>query len=220
MARHARRGRFATPTGTAARSPLPPWASALGWLVVGAVYVPAIGLAASRLVVWVRRLARRERPWHEPLDLVVLAFWLTVAAQLLTWFGTSGVMRYSLTFFGPLPLLVAAVLGAPGPAGRAGRATAIALAGALIVFNLTTHVAFVRAGAREPVRPVDAAIAQLEALGATACYADSRIAQVLSFESTERIVCADYVGLRNYAVAPDGRPRSRRPRRWRSSRTA
>ena len=30
--------------------PLPPWASTLGWIVVGAVYVPAIGLAAWRLV--------------------------------------------------------------------------------------------------------------------------------------------------------------------------
>lgn len=181
-------------------APLPPWASTLGWIVVGAVYVPAVGLAASRFVVWALRLARRERPWQEPLDLVALAFWLTVAAQLLTWFGTSGVMRYSLTFFGPLPLLVAAVLARLARLGRAGRVTAVALAGALIAFNLVTHVAFVRAGAREPVRPVDAVIAQLEALGVTACYADSRIAQVLSFESTERIECADHFGLRNYAA--------------------
>jgi hypothetical protein len=181
-------------------APLPSWASALGWVVVGAVYVPAVALAASRLVVWGRRLIHRERPWHEPLDLVALAFWLTVAAQLLTWFGTSGIIRYSLTFFGPLPLLVAAVLARLAHLGRAGRVTAVVLAGALITFNLVTHVAFVRAGAREPVRPVDAAIAQLEALGTTACYAHGRIAQVLSFESTGRIVCADYFGLRNYAA--------------------
>jgi hypothetical protein len=180
--------------------PLPSWASKLGWIVVGAVYAPAVALAASRVVVWGRRLIRRERPWHEPLDLVVLAFWLTVAAQLLTWFGTSGVIRYSLTFFGPLPLLVAAVLARLALLGRVGRMTAIALAGALVTFNMVTHVAFVRAGAREPVRPVDAAIARLEALGTTACYAHSRIAQVLSFESTERIVCADYFGLRNFAA--------------------
>ena len=176
-------GRFATPTGTRRAAPLPPWASTLGWIVVGAVYVPAIGLAAWRVVIWARRLAHRERPWQEPLDLVALAFWLTVAAQLLTWFGTSGIMRYSLTFFGPLPLLVAAVLARLARRGRAGRVTAVALAGALIAFNVVTHVAFVRAGAGEPVRPVDAAIAQLEALGVTACYADSRIAQVITFES-------------------------------------
>ena len=40
-------------------------------------------------------------------------------SQLLTWFGTSGVIRYSLTFFGPLPLLVAAGPGAPARASGA-----------------------------------------------------------------------------------------------------
>ncbi len=180
--------------------PLPPWASKLGWIVVGAVYVPAIGLAMWRLIVWGWRLGHRNRPWREPLDLVVLAFWFTVALQLLTWFGTSGVIRYSLTFFGPLPLLVAAVLARLASVGRVGRGAAIALAGALIVFNVVTHVAFVQAGAGMPVRPVDSVIAKLDALGVTACYADSRIAQVISFESTERVVCADYNGLRNYAA--------------------
>jgi F5/8 type C domain-containing protein/dolichyl-phosphate-mannose-protein mannosyltransferase len=179
--------------------PLAPWARVLGWLVVVAVYVPAAGLAAGRVVIWIWRIARRTRPWHDPLDMVALAFWLTLAAQLFTWFGTSGVMRYSLTFFGPLPLLVSAALARLAQWGRAGRATAIALAVALVAFNLTTHVAFVRAGAGDPVRPVDAAIAEMETLGTTACYADSRIAQVLSFESTERIVCADHFGLRDYA---------------------
>jgi hypothetical protein len=180
--------------------PLPPWASALGWIVVGAVYAPAVGLAAWRLVVWGRRIARRERPWREALDLVALAFWLTVAAQLLTWFGSSGIIRYCLPLQGLLPLLVAAVLARLDRFGRAGRVTAVALAGALVTFNLVTHVAFVRAGTGTPVRPVDAAIAELRALGVTACYADSRIAQVITFESTAHITCADYGGLRNYAA--------------------
>jgi hypothetical protein len=157
-----------------------------------------MGLAAGRFVGWIRRVTHLERPWREPLDLVVLAFWLTVAAQLLTWFGTSGVMRYCLPFFGPLPLLVAAMLARVARLGRAGRVTAITLAVALLTFNLVTHVAFVRAGAKDPVRPVDAVIARMEELGTTACYADSRISQVLSFESTERIVCADHFGLRDY----------------------
>ena len=166
-------------------APLPPWASTLGWIVVGAVYVPAIGLAAWRVVIWARRLAHRERPWQEPLDLVALAFWLTVAAQLLTWFGTSGIMRYSLTFFGPLPLLVAAVLarlarrarGARDGGRPRGRADCLQP-------RYARRVRPRRSG--EPVRPVDAAIAQLEALGVTACYADSRIAQVITFESGAR----------------------------------
>jgi hypothetical protein len=113
-------------------APLSPAVSALGWIVVGAVYVPAVALAASRLVVWIRRAARRERPWQEPLDVVALAFWLTVAAQLLTWFGTSGVMRYSLTFFGPLPFLVTALLARVARRGQVGKVTALTLAGALV----------------------------------------------------------------------------------------
>ena len=204
-------GRIQNVTGALAKSlrdtywdsravPLPPWASKLGWIVVGAVYVPAVGLAVWRLIVWGWRLTHRNRPWREPLDLVVLAFWFTVALQLLTWFGTSGVIRYSLTFSAPLPLLVAAVLARLASVGRVGRGAAIALAGALIVFNVVTHVAFVQAGAGTPVRPVDTVIAKLDALGVTACYADSRIAQVISFESTERVVCADFNGLRNYAA--------------------
>ena len=74
--------------------------------------------------------------------MVVLAFWLTVAAQLLTWFGTSGVVRYALTFSGPLPLLVTAMLARMARTGRLARYAAISLAGALLVFNLLTHVAF------------------------------------------------------------------------------
>ena len=65
--------------------------------------------------------------------MVVLAFWLTVAAQLLTWFGTSGVVRYALTFSGPLPLLVTAMLARMARTGRLARYAAISLAGALLV---------------------------------------------------------------------------------------
>ena len=46
-------------------APLGPWARALGWLVLATVYVPAAGLAVARVVVWVQRFVRRERPWHE-----------------------------------------------------------------------------------------------------------------------------------------------------------
>jgi hypothetical protein len=140
-----------------------------------------------------------------------------VAAQLLTWFGTAGVMRYSLTFFGPLPFLVTAVLARVAQRGRVGEATALTLAGALVAFNLLTHVAFVRAGSSEPGRPVDAVIARMAALGLTSCYADSRISQVISFESAGHIVCADYLGLRDYGSlravdrveAPDASPAER-----------
>jgi hypothetical protein len=80
------------------------------------------------------------------------------------------------------------------------------LAAALLGFNLVTHVAFVKDGNAAPWRPVDAAIARLEALGIRSCYADGRIAQVVTFESRERVFCSDYVGFRNFAFlrAVDG----------------
>lgn len=181
-------------------APLAPWSSLLGWVLLGTVYLGAVGLAASRLVVWAGRLARRTRPWQEPLDLVALVFWFTVAAQLLTWFGTSGVIRYSLTFFASLPFLVAAVLAPLAGVGRWGQGVAVTLAITLLVFNLATHAGFVQASARVPVRPIDTVIARLRALGVTACYADSRISQVLTFESAERIRCADYLGYRSFGL--------------------
>jgi hypothetical protein len=176
---------------------LPRLVPVAGWIGVVAVYLPAVTLAAWQLGVWAVRLARRRRPWQEPLDLVVLAFWLTGAAHVLTWFGTAGVVRYSMTFYGTLPVLGAVWLGRLWRLGPVGRVAAPVIALLVLGFNLATHVAFVAAARGAPARPVDAALAALERLGIDACYADSRIAQVLTFESAERIRCADYYGLRN-----------------------
>jgi hypothetical protein len=174
---------------------LPRWADVLGRVVIWGVYVPGAAIAVGRVVTWVQRLHRRERPWQDPLDVVVVAFWGTVAAHLVTWFGTSTVLRYAITFQGILPVLCAVAI---ARLARAWAPVAVALAAAILSFNLLTHVAFVRDGATEPWRPVDAVIKRLETLGIRYCYADSRVAQVIAFESTGRILCADFVGYRNY----------------------
>ncbi|HWC04909.1 MAG TPA: glycosyltransferase family 39 protein [Methylomirabilota bacterium] len=176
---------------------LPTWAQVLGWIAVGGVYLPGVLLAAHRAFAWGQRLRRRERPWQDPLDLVVVAFWATVAAHLVTWFGTSTVLRYEITFHATLPVLCAVALARVAAAGWAPLAGI--LAAAVLGFNLATHVAFVRDGAAAPWRPVDAAVTRLAGLGVHSCYADSRIAQVVTFESRERVLCADYLGYRNYA---------------------
>ena len=172
------------------------WARVLSWIAVLGVYVPGLLVAVGRAVVWTQRIRRRERPWQDALDLVVVAFWATVAAHLLTWFGTSTVLRYAMTFQATLPVLCAMALARVAAVG--GTPVAGLLAAALLGFNLVTHVAFVRDGRDEPWRPVDAAIARLEALGIHSCYADGRVAQVVTFESSERVLCADYVGFRSY----------------------
>jgi hypothetical protein len=177
----------------------PPGVVGLGWLVVLGAYVPGLLLAAGRPAVWAARLWHRERPWRDALDLVALASWLTLLAHLVTWFGSSGILRYAMTFYATLPVLAAGWIAWLGRRGRIGRGAAIGLAVALVGYQLALNVLFVRQAAALPVRPVDQLIARLDTLGVRACYADSRIAQVIAFESGERVTCADFHGLRNYA---------------------
>jgi hypothetical protein len=179
---------------------LPKAATWLGRALVLTVYAPAVALAVAQVGIWIRRAWLRERPWREPLDVVVLAFWLTVAAHLATWFGTSGVLRYSITFYVTLPILCATLLARLARVGRIGRALAAVLAAAVLGYNALTHVAFVEASRTAPRRPVDALIARLDSLNVRACYADTRIAQVITFESAGRIWCSDYHGYRNFSL--------------------
>src|SRR5262249_40878074 len=108
------------------------------------------------------------------------------------------VLRYAMTFQGMVPILCAVALARL--ASAVGTPVAAGLAAVLLGFNLTTHVAFVRDSRATSWRPVDAVLARLEALRLRYCYADGRIAQVLTFESSERVLCSDYVGYRNYAL--------------------
>jgi hypothetical protein len=179
---------------------LPPAGRWLDWLLVATVYVAAVALAAGHALGWLAGLLRRERPWREPLDVVVLAFWATVAAHLATWFGTSGILRYSMTFYATIPILVAVALTRLTRRLPGGPIIAAGLAAGLLVYNGLTNVLFIREAAGEPYRPVDAVIARLHALGIRGCYGDSRVAQVIAFESLERIPCADFVGYRNFAL--------------------
>jgi hypothetical protein len=175
---------------------LPSWVWVLSWIAIVGVYLPGVLIAVGRVPAWLERARRRESPWQDARDLVAVAFCLTLAAHLLTWFGTSTVLRYAMTFQATLPVLCSLALARLAPV--AGVPVAAGLAAALLGFNLYTHVAFVNDGRAAPWRPVDAAIERLEALGIRTCYADGRIAQVVTFESSERILCSDYEGFRNY----------------------
>ena len=130
---------------------LPSWARVLSWITVLGVYVPGLFVAVGRAVVWTQRIRRRERPWRDALDLVVGRVLGTVAAHLLTWFGTSTVLRYAMTFQATLPVLCAMALARLAAVG--GTPVAGLLAAALLGFNLVTHVAFVRDGEARPGAP-------------------------------------------------------------------
>ena len=75
---------------------LPSWAWFLSWIGLLGVYLPGVLIALGRVPAWFQRMRRRESPWRDARDLVAVAFCLTVAAHLLTWFGTSTVIRYGI----------------------------------------------------------------------------------------------------------------------------
>jgi hypothetical protein len=139
---------------------------------------------------WIRRAARRATVAGAARrgGLGLLAH---RGRQLLTWFGTSG------------SALLAHVLrpaAAPGdrPLARVarrgqGQVTALTLAGALVAFNLLTHVAFVRARRSEPGRPSTPSSRGWRRSDVPATARQPH-RQVISFESAGRIVCADYSG--------------------------
>ena len=78
------------------RAVAPRWADIAGLdRGVGRVRAGVL-IAVARAHTWAQRLQRG--PWRDPLDVVVVAFWGTVLAHFVTWFGTSTVLRYELTF--------------------------------------------------------------------------------------------------------------------------
>src|SRR5262249_25987385 len=155
------------------------------WVVLWVFYGPALVVALVQLGVWAAGLWRRTAPWREPLDLVVLAFWLTVAAHLATWFGSSGILRYSMTFYATVPVLGAVALGRVARWGRPGLVVAAAAALLILGYNGLTNAVFVAETAGQPRRPVDLAIRRMEEVGLRACFADSRGAPVIAFGAAE-----------------------------------
>ena len=196
---------------------LPRWADILGWVVVWGVYLPAVLVAVTRVVAWAQRLRQRERPWRDPLDVVVVALWITVAAHFVTWFGTSTVLRYELTFQGTLPVLCAVALARMAAAGWT--PVAGGLAAAILVFNLMTHVAFVRDGAARPGAPSTPPLpGSKPSASAIATRTTRRAGHRLRVDGARAVLRFRRIPeLR----APSGGRRSGRPRRrWRSWRIA
>ena len=94
---------------------LPSWAWVLSWIAIVGVYLPGVLVAVGRVPAWLQRARQRESPWQDARDLVAVAFCLTLAAHLLTWFGTSTVLRYAMTFQATLPVLCSLALARLAP---------------------------------------------------------------------------------------------------------
>ncbi len=177
------------------QSVLPSVPSVLAWSIWAVYYLPPFVLSLIVIFRWGQRIISLRNPFQEPIDLVAAVFWILVLVFSTSQQGATGSLRYSLTFYAPFSILIAVwlhkILAYHRGLG----------AGAMIVlfgFNLFLHFLFLQEYQDHPYRPVDGLIKALKGRGIQYAYADNRISQPLTFESQEKIICADYSGQRNY----------------------
>ena len=186
-------------------SVLPSVSPFLAWFIFVVIYLPVFLLALGVVIRWLWRLVNRQNPFQGPLDLVVLTFWALVLSFSASDRGANGSLRYSLSLYVPFTVLVAIWL---GWIFRFHRMVGSFVLVGLLSFNLFIHHLFLEEFKGLPYRPVDHLIKALKDRGIRYVYADSRISQVLTFESREEIIAADYFGQRNlyYLRAVDQAP--------------
>jgi hypothetical protein len=174
---------------------LPSVPSILAWAVFILVYLPVLFIALITVLQWLRRMVSLQNPFQETKDLIVAAFWVLVLSFASSEQGANGSLRYSLSLYVPVTILVGLWL---GKIFQWRRSLGSALLIGLLGFNLFLHHLFLNEFKALPYRPVDALTKVLQAHGIRYAYADNRISQVLTFESGESILCADYFGQRNF----------------------
>ncbi|MGC1404388.1 MAG: discoidin domain-containing protein, partial [Thermodesulfobacteriota bacterium] len=186
-------------------SVLPSVPSFLAWTVFILIYLPAFFLSLLIIFQWFRRIVSLRNPFEGPKDLVVVTFWILILAFSTSEQGANGSLRYSLSLYVPFTILLALWL---GKVFRFRMTLGVATLIGLLGFNLFLHHLFLDEFKNLPLRPVDKLITALKNRGIRYAYADNRISQVLTFESGEKIICADYYGQRNfnYLRAVDAAP--------------
>ena len=176
-------------------SVLPSIPSFLARTVFILIYLPAFSISLIAVFRWLRRIISLRNPFQEPKDVVAATFWILVLSFSTSEQGANGSLRYSLSLYVPFTILVAIWLGKIFQFRKAiGGAVLIGL----LCFNLFLHFLFLDEFKNWTYRPIDNLIKTLKAKGIHYAYADSRISQVLTFESRGEIICADYYGQRNY----------------------
>ncbi|MCB2225987.1 MAG: discoidin domain-containing protein [Desulfarculaceae bacterium] len=168
--------------------------SALPWVVLLLVYLPAAVLALATAANWARRAWRRQWPWQGPVDIIALTLLALLFIHASSGYGHKAIMRYAAPLMVPVTVLAALWLRRlwawRAPAG------AVLLTG-LMAFNLYTHLLYMDRHQDQPRRPVEAAMDKLDGEGVSFAYAHGRVALPLTFESEGRILAADFFGARN-----------------------
>ena len=174
---------------------LPAVPAVLAWAVWAVFYLPPLALSLIVIFRWGRRIFSWRSPFQEPLDLVVAVFWVLVLAFATSEQGATGSLRYTLSFYTPFLILLAVWLNKLFTLQRwIGGGLLVVLLG----FNLFLHFLFLHRYQDLPYRPIAGLIQSLKERDIRFAYADNRISQPLTFESQEKIICADYSGQRNY----------------------
>lgn len=176
-------------------SVLPSVPSLLAWAIFLIIYLPVFIIVLTMGVRWLRRLFSLQRPIQKPIDLINATFLVILLVFSASEQGSHGSLRYSLALYVPLTVLLGYWLRKIFWSHKIlGSAVLLTLIG----FNLFQHYLFLVEYKKPPYRPVDRLIQSLKDHGIRYAFADNRISQVLTFESREEIICADYFGQRNY----------------------
>jgi hypothetical protein len=167
----------------------------LEWGVVLAFFVPVFVLALVKPIGWIKRIFSGAPPFKDALDYIILLFWAFLLFRMAGPAEDLGLTRYILVLFVPLSVLVGFWLTA---LSRLNLTLGIFSLICLLGFNLLTHRLYLDQDKDQPFRPVEALIKDLKQNGIRYCYGHNRITQVVTFESREKIIGADFFGTRNY----------------------
>lgn len=167
----------------------------LVFIILIGFYLPILILSLVVVFQWLSRIWEKKLPLQTPLDYVVLFFWLFILVRASGETEDLGLTRYTLALYVPVSILASLWI---VKIMNLHRVLGYGILAGLLGFNLLTNVLYLDQNKNRPVRPVDDLIKTFEELGIRYCYGDSRITQVITFESKEKIIGSDYYGWRNY----------------------
>jgi hypothetical protein len=158
-------------------------------------YFPVVIIGLAVVFRWIRRIGSKQLPFQGPIDYMVLTFWFYILVRASSEPGDLGLTRYTIAVFVPVSLLMASwiikILDFRKTLG-------IGILIGFLGLNLWTNLLYLDQDKKNLIRPIDHLIKSFQESGIHYCYADNRISQVLTFESREKIIAADYYGWRNY----------------------
>jgi hypothetical protein len=164
-------------------------------VVLMGCYFPVLIISLAVVFQWIRRIGSKQLPFQGPIDYVVLTFWFYILVRASGDPEELGLTRYAMALYVPISLLVSFWI---IKIIDFRKALGIGILIGFLGFNLWTNILYLDLNKNTPARPVEELINTFQKLKIRYCYADSRISQVVTFQSREKIIAADYYGWRNY----------------------